>query len=107
SAVILTATDGGETATGTLELTFTSEAALPVIVSPSSATLVAGQFFSYTIAAPANTFFETNYQLIGQLPPGLTFNVATGTISGTFQDLAGKEPNSETGGPVIGSDEPL
>jgi hypothetical protein len=103
SAVSLTATDGGETATGTLELTFTSEAALPVIVSPSSATLVAGQFFSYTIAAPANTFFETNYQLIGQLPPGLTFKVATGTISGTFQDLAGKVPNFETAGRVIGS----
>jgi Putative Ig domain/Galactose oxidase, central domain/Kelch motif len=103
SAVSLTVTDGGQTATGTLELTFTSEAALPVIVSPSSATLVQGQFFSYTIAAPASTSLKTNYQLIGSLPPGLTFKVATGTISGTFQDLMAKVLNSETAGRVIGS----
>ena len=84
-AVVVTITDGSNTITQTLELTVTSNPAIPVITSPSTAPLTPGQFFTYTIVAPAITApgDTTKFSLIGTLPPGLAFNALTGTISGT------------------------
>ena len=96
SAVTLTVTDGAFTTSSILQLTFTADPALPVITSPSSAALTPGVFFSYTITAPTSVGASdpTVFTLVGTLPPGLTFNAATGTISGIYTgplrpDLAG------------------
>ncbi|HMJ05568.1 MAG TPA: Ig domain-containing protein, partial [Chthoniobacterales bacterium] len=91
-AVGLTARDGDAVATGTLQLTFSSDSALPVITSPSDASLSVGHQFSYTIVAPATAGANdpTVFNLVGDLPAGLGFNSATGTISGT---LASAETN--------------
>ncbi|MEY2491633.1 MAG: hypothetical protein QOH24_584, partial [Verrucomicrobiota bacterium] len=77
--------DGNNTVLQTLELTFTSNPAIPVITSPSTAALTPGQPFSYTIVAPTVTdpSDHTIFSIIGTLPAGLTFDPATGTISGT------------------------
>ena len=83
--VFVAVIDGGNTAFETLELTFTSDPAIPVIISPSTAPLTPGQPFSYSIAAPATTASNdpTIFSIIGTLPPGLGFDATTGTISGT------------------------
>ncbi len=67
-------------------MTFSSDPALPVIISPSSVTLPVGQPFTYTIVAPAVTSPDdvTIFTLVGTLPLGLSFDPGTGTISGTF-----------------------
>ena len=85
-AVGLTITDGPITSTGSLQLTFSSDLAQPVIVSPNSATVSVGQPFLYTIAAPAvtQTGDLTIFRLDGTLPAGLLFDALTGKISGTF-----------------------
>ncbi len=85
-AVNLTVTDGANVGMGTLQLTFSSDPALPVITSPNSASIVQAQPFTYTIVAPTSSGASdpTVFTLIGTLPPGLSFNAATGTISGTF-----------------------
>jgi len=54
---------------------------------------VAGQPFFYRIVAPGHTTFS----LIGNLPLGLHFNAATGTISGTFNPL------DQNGGALLGN----
>ena len=84
--VTITITDGSKSTTGTLQLTFTSDPGFPVITSPKSAALAAGQPFSYKIIAPTVTIpsDHTTFSIIGTLPTGLTFNAATATISGTF-----------------------
>ena len=83
-AVTLTVTDGSFTASSTLQLTFTSDPAVPVITSPSEASVVPGQSFFYQIVAPASDPNDpVTYTLLGTLPPGLGFDAATGTISGT------------------------
>jgi hypothetical protein len=86
SAVTLTVTDGNQTVSSILELTFSSDPALPIIVSASTATVTPGLFFSYTIDAPtaAGPSDPSIFTLIGTLPSGLTFDAQTGTISGTF-----------------------
>ena len=85
-AVGLTVTDGSFTTTSTLQLTFTADPARPVIVSPSTVTLIAGQFFTYTIDAPssADPSDPTFFSYVGDLPAGLNFDAATGTISGIY-----------------------
>ena len=90
--VTLTVRDGAVTTISTLQLTFTSDPAIPVITSARETALVAGQFFTYTIVAPGHTTFS----LIGNLPLGLHFNAATGTISGTFNPL------DQNGGAILG-----
>jgi hypothetical protein len=83
--VFIAVVDGNNTAFETLELTFTSNPAIPVIASPSTAPLTPGQPFSYSIVAPATTAANdpTVFSIIGTLPPGLSFDATTGTISGT------------------------
>ena len=93
----LTVTDGAVTNTSTLQLTFTSDPAIPVIVSPSETTLAAGQFFTYTIVAPGDPSDHTTFSLIGSLPSGLGFDPATGTISGTYNS------HFQNGGALLGN----
>ena len=82
--VTLTVTDAGVTNISTLQLTFTSDLAVPVIVSPNSALLFPGLDFSYTIVAPTSDATDpVTYSEIGQLPLGLGLNSTTGIISGT------------------------
>ena len=95
--VTLTVRDGAVTTTSTLELTFTSDPAIPVITSPRETALVAGQFFTYRITAPSSNHSGTTFSLIGNLPLGLGFHPATGTISGTFN------PGDQNGGALLGN----
>lgn len=85
-SVQLTATDGPNSTSETLQLTFISDPTVPVIVTPSSTTLVEGQPFSYTIVAPATTdpADQTEFTLIGALPDGLGFDQSDGQIVGTY-----------------------
>jgi hypothetical protein len=95
SAVTLTVTDAAFTTSATLQMTFTADPALPVITSPNSAALTPGVFFSYAITAPTSGASDpTIFTLVGTLPPGLSFDAATGIISGIYTgplrpDLAG------------------
>jgi hypothetical protein len=89
--------DGAVTTTSTLELTFTSDPAIPVITSPREIALAAGRFFTYTIVAPSS-IDHTTFSLIGNLPPGLSFNPATGVISGTFNPIG-----DQNGGALLGN----
>ncbi len=90
SAVTLTVTDGGFTATASLQLIFTADPASPVILSSNTASLAPGQSFTYTInvAAACDPSDVTTFTLIGTLPAGLFFDPNTGTISGTFTGLS-------------------
>jgi hypothetical protein len=97
-AVTLTVTDTGLTSSSILQLTFTDDPALPVIISPSTASLTPGRPFTYTINAPATSdpMDVTTYSLLFPLPPGLNFDPMTGTISGVFTgnlQRAGLSPN--------------
>ena len=85
-SVSLTATDGANSTTETLQLTFISDPGVPVIITPSSAMVSEGVPFSYTIAAPATTDSADNTQftMIGNLPNGLGFDSSTGQIVGTY-----------------------
>ena len=81
--VRLTLSDGDFTAVATLQLIFTSIRGLPVIISPRSALLTPGQPFTYTLAADGCAAGDSAvFDLVGDLPPGLTFDRATATISG-------------------------
>ena len=84
--VLVTVTDGAITIQGTLRIAVVSDPGLPVIVSPSVASVPQGQSFSYKIEAPANTTASdtTTFSIAGTLPAGLTFNGSTGIISGTL-----------------------
>jgi hypothetical protein len=101
AAVTLTVTDGAFTTSAILQLTFTADPALPVITSPNSAALTPGVFFSYTIIAPTSVgpSDPTIFTLIGTLPAGLSFDAATGTISGFYTGLLGTDL---AGGTVLG-----
>ena len=93
------------TATGTLAIVVVSDPKFPVITSPSEATLTRGQQFTYKITAPTSNSAAdpVTYSLQGVLPPGLSFDAATGTISGTTL-AAAAAPNRSGGPPDI---EPL
>jgi Putative Ig domain len=102
--VTLTVIDGQFTAEATLQLTFTSDLAVPVIVSPSSANLFSGQPFSYTIVAPSNAdpgTDPTSYALQGNLPAGLNFDPVKGTIFGTPFARTNLMPGPKLSGGVI------
>ena len=85
-SVNLTVTDGNFTVPGFLQLTFTNDAAYPVITNANKVFLPEDQFFSYTIATPGavDPLDPPSYAMMGPLPAGLGFNPATGTISGTY-----------------------
>jgi hypothetical protein len=95
-AVTLTVTSGNQTASSILQLTFSSDPALPVIISPNSATLRVSQSFTYSINSPstAGQTDPTAFTLIGNLPAGLGFDPQAGTISGTFTGAAVPQPFS-------------
>ncbi len=78
-AVTLGATNSVGTGSATLNLTVAGPAGSPVITSPTSASSMVGTPFSYSITA---TNAPTSFTAAG-LAPGLTFNAATGVISGT------------------------
>ncbi len=83
-AVELTVTDGNFVTVSVVQLTVTADLTLPVITSASEAALAPGQPFQYQIVAPTSTPDDpVIYTLIGDLPDGLSFDAATGTISGT------------------------
>jgi sugar lactone lactonase YvrE len=103
----LTVTDGSFVTTGTLQLTFTSDTARPVIISADRATLVAGQAFSYTIVAPtSDSESPPTFSELGKLPSGLSFDAKTGTISGIYTGnpdrIGPPDPKEFTGG-VLGT----
>jgi len=100
--VTLMATDGGITNSTTLELTFTSDLARPVIVSPISANVFPGIPFSYTIDAPStDTSDPIVYSEIGPLPGGLDLDANTGIISGTPTSALGLQPSPALAGGVV------
>ena len=67
-----------------MQLTVTADLTLPVITSASEAGIVPGEPFTYQIVAPTSTPEDpVTYTLIGNLPPGLSFDPANGIISGT------------------------
>lgn len=105
----VTIADGGFTVSGFLQLTFTSDAAYPVITNADKVTVPRNQPFSYTIATPGavDPTDPPVYTMLGTLPAGLGFDPATGTIAGTYigpRDAPGspKQPDL-TGGALLGS----
>lgn len=89
-AVMLTVTDGQFVTRSTLQLTITADPARPVIISPITAILIPGQFFSYTIVAPSSAPDPTSFSYLGNLPPGLNFDAAAGVISGIYSPFLQK-----------------
>jgi hypothetical protein len=82
----LTVTDGNQSSSSVLQLSVSADPTIPVIVSSNSASLTAGHAFYYAIAAPsaADPSDPNVFNLVGALPAGLSFNPATGIISGTY-----------------------
>jgi hypothetical protein len=104
--VNLTVTDGSFTVAGFLQLTFTADPAYPVITNADKVTVPRGQTFSYTIATPgaSDPADPPTFTIIGNLPPGLGFDPATGTISGTYSGPLQKSMSSNDSGgapPVV------
>ena len=89
-SVTLTVTDGSFSTSATLQLTFTVDPALPVIISSNTVLLTPGQPFTYSINAPGSSSPSdpTSYALAFALPNGLFFDAQSGTISGTFTGSA-------------------
>lgn len=102
SSVELNVTDGVRNGHASVQFTFTGDPGLPVIVSSNGAALTPGEPFSYVIKAP-NSGPSTTFRLIGQLPTGLNFDMATGTISGTFsgQPPPGADISPDLAGGIV------
>jgi sugar lactone lactonase YvrE len=100
SAVNLTVTDENLTTSSSLQLTFTADPAIPVIISLDRGALIPGKAFSYTIDAPctAPPSDPTIFTKIGELPSGLSFDATTGTISGTYPGPLQSKNNINDGG---------
>ncbi len=89
---------------GTLQLTFTSDLARPVIVSPNTVFLFPGLDFNYKIEAPTSDSSDpVTYSVIGALPPGLTLDTVTGIISGTPQASFELQPTPLLPGTHVGT----
>ncbi|HEY2801469.1 MAG TPA: Ig domain-containing protein, partial [Chthoniobacterales bacterium] len=102
-SVSLKVTDGNRVANATLQLTFSKDPKVPVIISSSRAFLIAGQPFSFKILAPSSDpDAPVTFSYIGVLPRGLSLNSVTGVISGTFNpSLAASRPQPGLSGGVI------
>ena len=88
-----TLTDGTTTtAHSFLQLTFISDPNFPILTSPSTATLVPNQPFTYTITADAPATFSVD---VPALPLGLQFDEQTATISGIYTPDNGASHASE------------
>ncbi len=85
-SVNLSLVDGGVNAAGFLQLTFTADANYPVITNADVVIVPRNQVFTYKIATPGadDPADPPAYTFVGTLPPGLGFDAATGTISGTY-----------------------
>ena len=80
-------------------MTFTSDPAVPVIVSPISVAFVPGQFFTYQIEVSTSTPDDPlSFYLFGTLPQGLMFDVVTGTIFGTPKAATALQPSPQVAG---------
>jgi hypothetical protein len=100
--VTLSVTEAGITNTTTLQLTFTSDPAVPVIMSANSAFLFPGLDFRFVIEAPTSDFSDpVTYSEIGLLPPGLGLDSETGIISGTPNLSFGLQPAPALAGGVV------
>lgn len=108
SVVTLTVTDGSFAALATLQLTFTADPALPVIISSGIAFLTAGQSFTYKISVQAACDDATTIALIGTLPSGLFFD-GIDTISGVYNgpvppaSISQPDKPDLAGGTLLGS----
>jgi hypothetical protein len=101
-SVTLSVTDADITNIATLQLTFTSDVAVPVIVSPDSTLLFPGLPFNYTTLAPTSDSSDAvTYSVIGPLPPGLGLDSTTGIISGIAQFGFGLQPTPSLAGGVV------
>jgi hypothetical protein len=80
--VVVNATNASGTGSASLTITIggSGSSGAPAITSPSSVSVPGGAAFSYQITATNN---PTSFGQTGVLPSGLTFNAATGLISGT------------------------
>ena len=110
--VALTVTDQNARATGVLDLSFSEDPAFPAIRSSDTITIAPGQSVNYKIDAPVDdskaSSDATKFTIVGNLPPGLSFDSKTGTISGTYggSPARGGEPGEEervSGGIVVGT----
>ena len=91
--VTLSVSDQGQKASVTVLFILTADPALPVITSPDKEPLLPGQPFTYRISAPSTVdpgSDPTTFSIIGELPPGLSFDSTTGVISGTFTGSSAK-----------------
>jgi protocatechuate 3,4-dioxygenase beta subunit len=103
SAVTLEVIDGAFTTSSILQLTFTSDPAVPVITSPDRAALTPGADFLYQIVATssADPSDPTVFSYVGTLPPDLSLDPATGIISGTYNPPMQKSANGGSSEPEI------
>ena len=87
----ITITDGAAKAFMFLQFTFTSDRNTPLIkpagfggYGSGTLGLTPGQTISFTTGVPPGFAGGTSYSISGNLPNGLSFDPATGTISGTY-----------------------
>jgi hypothetical protein len=94
---------------GFLQVTFTNDLAYPAITNADTVTVPRGQPFTYAIATGASDPADpVVFSFVGTLPPGLSFNAATGTITGTYsgplQQGNAVSPSGSGGEPPIWKD---
>jgi hypothetical protein len=109
----VTVVDGSASASGVLELSFSDAQGFPAITSADALKITAGQTVVYKIDAPVpndnrTPTDPTTFQVIGDLPVGLSFDPKTGTISGKYGGSAARngEPpewHPLTGGIIVGT----
>jgi hypothetical protein len=107
--VNLTVRDGNFSVSGFLQVTFTNDLAYPAITNADTVTVPRGQPFTYAIATGASDPADpVVFSFVGTLPPGLSFNAATGTITGTYsgplQQGNAVSPSGSGGEPPIWKD---
>lgn len=101
---------GSFDATASLQLTFTADPDYPVITNADTVIVRRGQFFTYTIATPGanDPLDRPTFGFVGTLPPGLSFDANTATISGFHNGnaparIAQPDRVNLSGGALLGS----